>query len=187
MSRVKRTLDSLWKIGVDIVDPDAPTLRCRWCRGRWRPSINPNGSLERAWWKCPKGCVNNLKHARNRHREWVSKHAEVEFTHTDFLALSRLLHFEHELDDRYNLLDKLSNLPTTVEERIEPTSSDFDVVSDCVRTAVDAATERGAPFAREFWYEIWRKLRGDRGIIEYVEMARGWESMESEDNDHAVV
>jgi len=50
--QVKYNSNSLYWVGVEILDKDRVHLRCMICGQVWSPSIRPGGRLPRGWWKC---------------------------------------------------------------------------------------------------------------------------------------
>jgi len=44
---------SLAKVGVELIDPDTPTLKCKTCGTLWTPPTLTGGLLPKNWWKCP--------------------------------------------------------------------------------------------------------------------------------------
>ncbi len=171
MARVKLTYESLHKLGVELLDSTTPRLRCRWCRTTWRPGKRGADSLRRAWWKCPKGCVTSLRHAEERHDEWVVQHAELEFGPDDFAAIQALNWYDQLIEEHYGEVGELiPHMAISLRIHFEIPSGEVQAVSEVVRAAVMAARERGAPFAEEFWYGVWRSLRQQYGIQEYLEM-----------------
>jgi hypothetical protein len=44
---------SLAKVGVELIDPDTPTLKCKTCGKLWNPILISGGLLPKNWWRCP--------------------------------------------------------------------------------------------------------------------------------------
>jgi hypothetical protein len=180
MAKIALNYDSLRRLGVELTDSSSPTLRCRWCRTSWSPARRGAAWFERAWWKCPKGCVSSLAHARERHREWVTHHAEAEFAEPDIVAIQALKTYDTLLNGQYgDIGEMIASMPISIRIRFEIPSAQVDAVSYPVRAALMAARDRGAPFAEEFWYSIWRSLRDQYGIQQYLEMEAGWDQRRS--------
>lgn len=181
MAKIRLTFDSLYKIGVQLLDTQPPRLRCRWCRTIWSPERVSEDRLERAWWKCPSGCVSNYEHARERHREWVDIHALAEFDVPDREAIEALDEYDLLIAESYGELgDLLPNMPIDLRMHFEIPASAIEEISNRVRHAAEAAKDRGAPFAYEIWHRIWLRLRSDLGVQQYLEMEYEWQASDSD-------
>jgi hypothetical protein len=44
---------SLAKVGVELIDPETPTLKCKTCGTLWTPILISGGLLPKNWWRCP--------------------------------------------------------------------------------------------------------------------------------------
>ncbi len=107
----------------------------------------------------------------------------MELDDPDREAIEALEEYDLLIAENYSELgDLLPNMPIELRMHFEIPSSAIEEVSNRVRRAVDAAKDRGAPFAYEMWYRIWSRLRSDLGVQEYLEMEFEWQA---KDNDAA--
>lgn len=44
---------SLHRVGVELINDEQPSLRCKTCGKIWNPELTSNGRLPKHWWKCP--------------------------------------------------------------------------------------------------------------------------------------
>lgn len=50
---VRLEAESLERVGVNLLDPHQPALRCKTCGQIWVPDMGPDGRLPEGWWVCP--------------------------------------------------------------------------------------------------------------------------------------
>lgn len=72
---------SLAKVGVELIDPDTPTLKCKTCGTLWTPPTLSSGLMPKNWWKCPVNHEHTLPRRSMAHpRVTVSRKLTGELT-----------------------------------------------------------------------------------------------------------
>jgi hypothetical protein len=143
---VKLQKQNLEHIGVDLFSKDPPILRCWHCEGEWTPKYVKKGVFERAWWKCPNGCVDNQDDARKKAFRAVYEKGMQEFTDYDFQIFERY----RDYFDRAKIFESLFPM---AEDPGGLSADEYEDFAGRFEGRVRMAEKRGAVWARRFWVE----------------------------------
>lgn len=105
--KVRLTMGSLAKVGIELLEKHGPTLKCKTCGRIWTPGNQDDGRFVQSWWKCP----NDPKHTVKPDPEKESEKAFDKFE-AELLSKNHKQFFDDEA--RKELRELRDNTPSKV-------------------------------------------------------------------------